>query len=67
MLAAYSLYIKKSMFNHDVTRWDWFTSKLKAIEEPNRVSGLRTKIFYCDAGKSYQKGVIEVTMNCCPV
>lgn len=35
-------------------------SNPKAIEEPNRVSGLRTRIFYCDAGKPYQKGAIEV-------
>lgn len=35
-------------------------SNPKAIEEPNKVSGLRTRVFYCDAGKPYQKGAIEV-------
>ena len=35
-------------------------SNPKAIEEPNLLSGLKTRVFYCDAGKPYQKGAIEV-------
>lgn len=35
-------------------------SNPKAIEEPDILSGLKTKVFYCDAGKPYQKGAIEV-------
>ena len=35
-------------------------SNPKAIEEPDMLSGLKTRIFYCDAGKPYQKGAIEV-------
>lgn len=35
-------------------------SNPKAIEEPDILSGLKTRIFYCDAGKPYQKGAIEV-------
>jgi IS30 family transposase len=35
-------------------------SNPKAIEEPDMLSGLKTKVFYCDAGKPYQKGAIEV-------
>ncbi len=35
-------------------------SNPNVIEEPNKVSGLRTRIFYCDAGKPYQQGAIEV-------
>ena len=35
-------------------------SNPKAIEEPDLLSGLKTRVFYCDAGKPYQKGAIEV-------
>ncbi len=35
-------------------------SNPKVIEEPDMLSGLKTRVFYCDAGKPYQKGVIEV-------
>ena len=35
-------------------------SNPKAIEEPDMLSGLKTRIYYCDAGKPYQKGAIEV-------
>ncbi len=35
-------------------------SNPKAIEEPDLLSGQKTKVFYCDAGKPYQKGAIEV-------
>ncbi|MDF2843604.1 MAG: transposase [Herbinix sp.] len=35
-------------------------SNPKSIEEPDKLSGLKTRIFYCDAGKPYQKGAIEV-------
>lgn len=35
-------------------------SNPKAIEEPDMLSGLKTRVFYCDAGKPYQKGAIEV-------
>lgn len=34
-------------------------SNPKSIEEPDKLSGLKTRIFYCDAGKPYQKGAIE--------
>ncbi|BCJ93639.1 IS30 family transposase [Anaerocolumna cellulosilytica] len=35
-------------------------SNPKAIEEPDPLSGRKTRVFYCDAGKPYQKGAIEV-------
>lgn len=35
-------------------------SNPKAIEEPDDLSGRKTRVFYCDAGKPYQKGAIEV-------
>ena len=36
-------------------------SNPKAIEYgPDRFAGLRTRVFYCDAGSPYQKGAIEV-------
>ena len=35
-------------------------SNPKVIEEPDMLSGLKTRIFYCDAGKPYPKGAIEV-------
>lgn len=35
-------------------------SNPKSIEESDRLSGLKTRIYYCDAGKPYQKGAIEV-------
>lgn len=35
-------------------------SNPRAIEEPEMFLGKKTRIFYCDAGKPYQKGAIEV-------
>jgi len=35
-------------------------SNPKAIEEPDILQGKKTRVFYCDAGKPYQKGAIEV-------
>lgn len=35
-------------------------SNPKGIEEPDILSGKKTRVFYCDAGKPYQKGSIEV-------
>jgi transposase, IS30 family len=35
-------------------------SNPKAIEQPDILSGRKTRVYYCDAGKPYQKGAIEV-------
>ena len=35
-------------------------SNPKTIEEPDLLSGRKSRVFYCDAGKPYQKGAIEV-------
>lgn len=34
-------------------------SNPKAIEEPDLLSGLKTRVFYCDAGKPYQKETLK--------
>jgi IS30 family transposase len=52
--------VYKSLFPVIVTDNGSEFSNPKAIEEPNVLSGLKTRVFYCDAGKPYQKGAIEV-------
>lgn len=50
----------KSLFPLIITDNGSEFSNPKAIEEPDKLAGIQTRVFSCDAGKSYQKGAIEV-------